>query len=116
MSGVSAALVEYSAFIVLFNGLNAPIVLSNSLSFLCGLIVSFTLNKFWVFTINHSGFKQFTSYFALALVNLGLSNLFVLAATEGLNIAAPIAKFGAMAMIALWNYFLFGKLVFKQRG
>jgi len=113
LAGGSAAAVEYASFLLL-NYLSVPIIYANTFSFLCGLFVSFTLNKLWVFKSQGKTHKQFSIYFLLALINLCISNLSLWALVYHLGVWAPIAKILTMASIATWNYVFFSRLIFKD--
>ena len=116
ISGGTAASVEYILFIVLTMLLqNKAIFLSNSVSFLGGLVVSFLLNKYWVFKSSKKVSSEFGHYFILAMVNLLISN-FLIATLISLHIVPYIAKLITMAMIAAWNYFIFQGLIFKDNS
>jgi putative flippase GtrA len=114
ISGFLAAGMEYGVFLILFQLLSLEVLLSNSVSFLCGLIVSFSLNRAWVFNSRENGKKQFAAYFTLALVNLAISNVLVWAMVHQLYVSAFVAKFLCMGLIATWNYVIFGKLIFRK--
>lgn len=114
VAGGSAALTEYSFFILLTH-INLPIILSNTLSFLCGLCVSFLLNKHWVFSAKGDASRQFILYFILATVNLGISNLLIWVFVGKIGLVPLVAKVFVMALIAVWNYAFFSRLIFKNR-
>ena len=113
LAGGSAAAVEYIAFLALTH-IEAPTLIANSFSFLCGLVVSFSLNKTWVFASKQRAHAQFVKYFCLAGINLVISNLLVWAIVYGLSMPGYIAKLMAMVVIAAWNYFIFSKFIFKD--
>ena len=112
-SGGSAAAVEFYVFILLL-GWTDSIFVVNSISFLCGLVVSFTLNRKWVFGSQAGVKRQFIEYFILAIINLILSNLAIYLLVDGLGVAAWIGKIFVMGAIAFNNYFIFSKFIFKK--
>jgi len=95
--------------------LGMHILLANSLSFSCGLVISFTLNKLWVFKAEGNGKGQFGMYLLLALVNLCISNAILWLTVKQLGVPALIAKIGTMLVIAGWNYLIFSRLIFARR-
>lgn len=113
VSGGSAAAIEYGAFVAL-TFLLLPVVAANVLSFICGLIVSFTLNKAWVFSSKGKGGRQFALYLGLALTNMLLSSILIFLLVEQLHILSYIAKIIVMGMVAIWNYGLFSRIIFKS--
>jgi len=113
LTGGTAALVEYVIFLLLQH-LTIGLLIANSVSYLCGFVVSFVLNRAWVFSSNGAVKKQLGSYTILAAVNFIISNCVLLLLVEVLKIPSPIAKIFTMMMIASWNYVLFSKFIFKK--
>jgi putative flippase GtrA len=117
VSGGSAAFVEYLLFVLLIASAGQSyILLIQAISFLAGFIVSFTLNKLWVFSNRHSGktYHELVKYAVLAMVNLVISGFFIWLLVETLQQDVYLSKLIVMVMIAVWNYFIFQKLIFKQ--
>jgi len=117
ISGGSAAFVEYIIFVCLSLYLGPTlIIISQTVSFLAGFAVSFILNKEWVFGSAGDTKKQLSKYCLLAGINLVLSNLALWIFIDQLDINHFIAKFIVMGMVALWNYALFARFIFKPRA
>jgi putative flippase GtrA len=117
VSGGSAALVEYLSFVMLIVSVDQSfILLIQAISFVAGFVVSFTLNKLWVFSNVHSGktYHELGKYAVLAMVNLAISGFFLWLLVETLQQNVYISKLLVMVMIAVWNYFIFQKIIFKQ--
>lgn len=114
ISGGSAAVVEYGSFLLFVNYIKIDVLVANGISFGCGLVVSFLLNKIWVFQSGSAAHREFIKYFILAIVNLLISTLFVGIMINSLGILPFIAKLVMMVLIAIWNYLLFSKLIFKN--
>lgn len=115
IAGGSAAAVEYTVFIGLhfFIG-DRFLIISQSISFLCGFAVSFILNKKWVFKSDGDSKKELTKYAILALINLTLSDLLMLLFVHKVHIVFWLAKFIIMALVAAWNYIIYQKIVFAK--
>jgi putative flippase GtrA len=115
ISGGSAAAVEYGAFIALQLSLGSRwLLLSQSLSFGCGFIVSFLLNRHWVFQSNGHLGSELIKYGTVAAINLCAGNLIIFLMVGRAGIHPLLAKFLIMGMIAAWNYLIFSRLVFKK--
>lgn len=88
---------------------------ANAVSFVVGLVLSFTGYRLWSFAGDHviSGRSQFAGYLGLALVNLGItSTLIHLFVAAGL---APWAsKLICMVMVTTWNFFLLNRVIFRR--
>lgn len=114
ISGGSAALIEYIVFLILNSLLRVDVIVANTVSFSCGLVVSYMLNRVWVFKSAADHKKQFASYLLLAVINLVLSNILVWLLVHVVVIAPFIAKFLTMGAVASWNYLIFSKIIFKK--
>lgn len=112
-SGISAAIVEYSLFTLLLH-FKVAVVIANTLSFAAGLVVSFTLNKTWVFSVGGNSRVQFVKYSMLAAVNLAISNILIFYGTYSLKINELVVKLLVMVAIAAWNYVIFSKIIFRK--
>lgn len=113
VSGGLAAVAEYSTFIMLSVMFLFPVVLANTLSFCLGFIISFTLNKHWVFQSDGNMKRQMISYLILAVVNLCLGNVVIWILVE-VSLPPLIAKIITMIFIASWNYGFFSRYIFKS--
>lgn len=114
ISGLCAAATEFLVFFVLHN-LDLQLVASHVLSFLCGLAVSFTLNKQWVFSRKGQGVSQFAAYTTLALVNIVVGSVLLVLLTDTLGVPAIISKLGVMAAIATWNFIIYERIIFRHK-
>lgn len=112
ISGGTAAITEFITFLIL-NKFITFIIIANSLSFLFGLIISYNLNKSWVFNTRGS-FKRFSQYLILAIINLFLSNIFLIFLTKSISIPELISKIITMILIATSNYIIFSRIIFKK--
>lgn len=116
ISGGSAAAVEYAAFFILQTTLGPDWLLaSQSLSFACGFVVSFLLNRHWVFRSEGSAGQELVKYAVIAGINLAAGNLAMLLMVGPAAMHPLVAKFLVMGMIAGWNYLIFSRLVFSKR-
>ena len=115
VSGGSAALVEYTVF-TLLHYLGVELVIANTTSFLSGFIVSFTLNRSWVFASKGKIRRQLLQYSTLAFVNLLLSNVLMLLFVSVTPVPSLVAKLVTMVAIACWNYLLFSRIIFKDKA
>jgi putative flippase GtrA len=117
LSGCVAFAVEYTSFLFFYYLLNFHLLVANSTSFLAGLIVSFSLNRLWVFNEQehaHKSHKQLILYFSLALTNLIIIN-FLISWFKSLGLNIALAKLSVMLIIVSWNFIIFRKLVFKYK-
>ncbi len=114
IAGGSSFLLEYSIFVVT-QIVTGNIYFSNSISFLAGLTVSFILHKYWSFAGVHTQktHNQAFAYVFLAATNLVLSNIIIGLLVTQLQLSPFISKVATMALIVLWNYYIFAKFIFR---
>lgn len=114
LTGGAAAGVEYTIFLLL-NIFFAEkwIFVSQTVSFLAGFVVSFLLNKTWVFRSQAGAKGELVRYGILGAINLVLTNVLLVFLTS-IGIIYWIAKIILMGMVATWNYLIFQKLIFKK--
>lgn len=107
---------EYLTFFVLYNT-KVNLIFATSVSFLCGLVVSFIGNKAWAFSVAVpvNGMRKQVFYYALlAAANLFTANILV-QALKASGIDPKIGKLLTMLAIPVWNYFIFKKLIFASK-
>jgi putative flippase GtrA len=116
-SGGSAAVIEYSTFTFLqMCGGRDWLLLSQPLSFAAGFVVSFLLNRSWVFRSSGVIHTELLKYGLIAMVNLAAGEVMIVLLAGPFRLNPFLSKFLVMALIAGWNYLLFSKLVFKPRA
>ena len=76
--GVINFFVDYGVLTLLNHGLGWPLVLSNIISYSCGIVNSFVLNRYWTFR-QHLKFlsRHFVLFVFVNLVSLGVNTLAV---------------------------------------
>lgn len=114
--GGTSALLEYSCFLLLFSFTPIGVVPSNIISFLLGLTFTFLMHRYWTFKGQqaHAAHHQFVAYATLALTNVVATSLVIALLVHGLHVLPFIAKLACMAMVALWNYLLLNRIIFKR--
>ncbi|HEL2966977.1 MULTISPECIES: GtrA family protein [Stenotrophomonas maltophilia group] len=116
ISGGTAAAVEYLVFLLIQLSLGERwLVLSQTLSFGCGFVASFLLNRSWVFRSSGAMKAELLKYGAIAAFNLVAGNAAMLLLTGPADLDQYISKLLVMGCIAGWNYLIFSKLIFKQQ-
>lgn len=119
--GAAAFAVEYGTFVGLIYLWNLPLVIVQSLSFLLGLTVSFLGSRFITFSVgeeeSHSlgVSSQIVSFLSLGLFNLLVSNIILHLLVNDMHLHKFVAKIAVMALVALWNYLIFNRFIFKPQ-
>jgi putative flippase GtrA len=95
--------------------IGAGVVPANVISFVVGLVVSFAGHAMWSFSGNQSLAvrSQFGAYALLALINSAITSVLIQAFTTW-GLKPWIAKALCMVMVAIWNYGLLSRLVFRR--
>lgn len=114
IAGGGAAVAEYGSFALLYHA-SHRVAVANSVSYLFGLLTSFLLNRYWVF--NHGQHRKVVSqmilYAILVCVNLGLINVVIIVLAY-FGISPYIGKLAAMAVIVVWNFVVYNKVIFRR--
>ncbi len=114
--GMTAFTIEYLFFFLMFDALGAPVLVAHSLSFCCGIITSFSLNRQWTFgqtQFNRRIRHQFMLYCLLGLFNLVATNL-VLDSLSRVHLDPHLGKVFVMALVVGWNFILFKTVIFRR--
>src|SRR5882672_2792697 len=109
VSGGATVGTDYGTFTLLY-ALGAPLFVATTASLLAGFVVSFTLNRLWVFgakkdKAHKSPRLQIILYLSLLAVNTCFTYFFILYVTRWTGVTAYVAKLMAIAVIMVWNYF-----------
>lgn len=108
---------EYIIFVLLFSVISINVLIANTAAFVCGILISFMLNRGWSFkksAFKHSKATQSILYIALAVTNLGLTSI-ALTTFNFLGVREEVTKILMMCAIALWNFIIFSRVIFRQR-
>lgn len=117
-SGAATVTADYGTFAILHT-LNVPLIVATSASLLAGFVVSFTLNRQWVFNAgSKSGQKratlQLVLYATLFVANTAIAYFFI-DYMQSLGMHALIAKLLSIVMITTWNYLIYKKVIFRLK-
>lgn len=114
--GISAA-VEFTSFL-LFIRLTGDVFWPALASFGCGLASSYLLNSRFVFKAwgrtKKQKSRQLSVFVMLGVFNAFLSSWLVLAFSHALP--KIVAKFGVITFIAIWNYLIMKKIIFRDNN
>lgn len=114
ITGGSAAALEYMSFMGLVYFTGAQVGAAHTISFLCGVAISYIGNKYWVFASKKYSHREVIQFAVLVAVNIVLSNLLIYGLTDMLYLQEGLAKLIVMAAVAVWNYLVFQRIIFKQ--
>ncbi len=123
--GGIAAVADIAVFYLLAGTLGINHLLSNSTSFIFGLLVNYFLSRQWVFGYSRHNFgRDFTLFAVIGAIGLGISNvilyilidlglLFKLLSFLGNDLVKLSAKCTAVFVVLFWNFFARKLIVFR---
>ena len=118
VTGLLAVVADYGTFVIGYSALGADIAVATVASFIAGLVVSFGLNKLWVFESRGDSIarslRQLSLYGALLVVNIVVT-YYVIAGLQHYAAVDPrVGKLICIALITAWNYPLYGRIIFSK--
>ena len=113
ISGGFAALFEFVTFSIL-HWMKSDLLICQCISYIAGLLVSFSLNKIWVFKSKSKALRQLFQYVLLAIINLLLTSIIISILVDNLKINGYIAKIIVMGCVVAWNFILYKLVIFKE--
>jgi putative flippase GtrA len=120
--GVVNTLVDFVIFLVLVT-VGMATVPANALSTTAGMAVSFLGNRRFVFGATDNKVREMVLFLAVCgtgiwviqpLVIVGLSTALEWAGSPADVLVAAVAKAGGIVVAAVWNFVLYGRLVFRR--
>jgi putative flippase GtrA len=111
-SGLLSVLADYLVFLCLTQ-LGFFYLYAVTISYLCGLLLNFYLNKLWTFQRKDNTLPQMVRYFTLAGVNYLLTLLLMYLFTSLLGINPLLSRGVVLAMVSSWNFLLYKYVVYR---
>lgn len=123
--GGIASIADVAIFTICTNIFQVNYLLSNTLSFLCGLTINYFLSREWVFNKKiHDPGRDFIMFSVIGVIGLALSSvlLYVMIQLRILYYLLPMhsdglvkstAKLSTIIIVFFWNFFARKKLVFS---
>jgi putative flippase GtrA len=110
--GGSSAALELVIFWVASNPFQLDVKVANVIAVLIATVANFAMNRQWTFKSSSHWLRSAILYVTLWTLNLVFTtSVIAFADANGFN--ATLAKIGTMAVVTLWNFWLFRKVVFK---
>lgn len=123
--GVSAVFVDFTVFELLLLLLeNSPSIaitqtfepekIANTVAVFVGFIYSFILNRSWAFKSKENALRQIILMLLLLLFNTFVSNEAISFMGRQLGFPFAIAKPIMQVAVALWNYVIYDKIIYRS--
>jgi putative flippase GtrA len=106
---------DFLIFTLLTVGLDVATIPANLMSYSCGIVASFLLNRNWTFNDTKSGGSAAAQGLRFAITNItGLGISTVLVALLALVLPRPVAKILSIPVVFVWNYLTARHWVFRN--
>ena len=103
--GGSGALIDFGITYLCKEKLNLHRYAANTLGFCIAASSNYAINRYWTFESTNPILREFGLFVIFALVGLGINTLFVYL-FERAKVNFYIAKFFAIVITSLWNFFV----------
>jgi putative flippase GtrA len=117
--GVVSVVIDYGSLMVGYHVFGLHLGVATTVAFLLGLVGNFFMTKFWTFGGNgatHTAKQSTRQVILVAMLvcfNLVVTNV-VIAQLNKVHIGPEISKLVTTAIVTLWNYVLYRKVIFKR--
>ena len=124
--GGSAVIVDFAVFeiillllgtqnsVTIFSHSIEPEKIANTAAVITGFIYSFILNRTWAFKSKSNAFRQIILMIILLAFNTFISNEAISFMGRILNVPFAIAKPVMQIIVAVWNYFIYDKIIYRS--
>src|SRR5580700_940620 len=117
VAGTASEVIEYVSFLILLAIMPKQLYLSNSVSFILGVLSGFLFHKTWTFR-GQQQFKthqQFVGYVSLAGINFVLINILVGLLVNHWHWHPALGKLAAIAFTVIWTFTLSNYVIFRHQ-
>ena len=115
MTGAVATTVDYVIYLLLVGRLFSPVV-SNIISYSCGMVINFVLQKRFVFVLQGSAYRAFLLSLMVSMGGMALSTgiIYGLTQMDFFNHHQYITKLCATGVVFFYNFYL-KRYVFERK-
>ncbi len=109
-----ATIVDMGVLFILTTYFNLYYLISAIFSYICGMIINYSFNKYLTFKNKSKRIApQFAIFATVALIGLGLNELILLILTEIFNVWYLNSKLISVGIVMFWSFFAHKKITFK---
>ena len=103
--GSSGVLIDYGITFIAKEWIKLNKYIANSLGFVTAASSNYLLNRIWTFRSHNPNISiEYTKFFLIALIGLGLSNLIIWIVSKKTNYNFYLIKGFAIVIVFLWNF------------
>jgi putative flippase GtrA len=104
--GFSGVFVDFGFTYICKEWLKIQKYIANSVGFIMAASSNYFLNRIWTFkSQNPDVAREFSEFFIISLVGLGIANLIVFLIHGKLKYNFYLSKLFAIGMVTIWNFF-----------
>lgn len=104
--GFSGMIIDFSVTWLFKEKFKANKYLANSLGFITAATSNYFLNRVWTFRSHQENIHlEFASFFTVSVIGLLINNLIIYLLTEKMKTNFYLAKFIAIGVVVVWNFF-----------
>ncbi|TSA27931.1 MAG: GtrA family protein [Bacteroidetes bacterium] len=105
--GFSGVLVDFSITFVCKEYLKIQKYVANAIGFTIAASTNYFLNRIWTFeSTNPNVVLEFTRFFVIALIGLGINSAIVWAMSGKLKVNFYLSKLVATIVVTMWNFLI----------
>ena len=113
--GFSGLFIDFGLTFICKEKLSLNKYLSNSIGFLLAASSNYFLNRIWTFgSKNPEIIVEFSSFFFVSIIGLLINNSILWLIHNKMGINFYLAKFGAILITSLWNFFANYYFIFQM--
>jgi putative flippase GtrA len=114
--GGIATMTDVSLLFVLTHFLRVHYLFAAAFSFLCGIVVNYTLNTILVFKSSGKLRREIPLFAAIGIGGLIWTEIILWLLVDKLHIYVMFAKGMAIVLVLFWNFFMRKKFVFTEES
>lgn len=105
MVGFLGFLTDLTVTFTLKNKVKVNKYVANSIGFMCGCVINYSLNKLWTFNDDNADIiNQFARYVTISVGGLLISNLLIYLLTTKMKANFFVAKISSVVIVSIWNF------------
>lgn len=105
MIGFLGFLTDLTVTFTLKNKVKVNKYVANSIGFMCGCVINYSLNKLWTFNDDNADIiNQFARYVTISVGGLLISNLLIYLLTTKMKANFFVAKISSVVIVSIWNF------------
>jgi len=105
--GFSGVIVDFSLTFLCKEYLKVQKYIANAIGFTTAAVTNYILNRMWTFeSHNPDILTEFTRFFVIALIGLGINSAIVWAMSGKLKVNFYLSKLVATAVVTAWNFLI----------